>query len=345
MSSSEISAARRMVRTLRAGVVDPDSARRTSVGTAAVQADFALALDCFISGRHPGPLVFEGAWGAGKTHLAMLLRGELDGRGIPWIQTAIDGKASSLSHLNRSVVGWLEGVRVGPVRGLRNAIERGLLSSKDTLEWSRTKSAMFPRGLWLALENGSITGWLMALGHLVAMPDYPYQHAKALELLLDAADYFKDVGRRGVLVLLLDELENVVREYDIRGRRRAYGALYRIANCGSLLPIFFVTSGFVNQCSQDHQRAVREGWEHWLPESRRFLDDMGALKRVHVPALEAKDTIELVGKLVDLHRLAYGRSPRSLEPDRILKNWNSTITRSTRLLVRSVIQYLDSEVD
>jgi hypothetical protein len=331
--------ARRIVRTLRAGAVDAVAARAITVGTSSIEAKFSSLLDAFAAARKGGVLLVEGDWGAGKSHLSMLLRGEIEKRSLPWIRGLVDGRGGSLSHIHRNLSTWMEGIRFGQVRGLPDALGHGLLNADAAAAWASGESSPFARGLSLGL-NGATSGWLLSLGHLYATPDSSYQHPKALALLQDCARFLTSVASAG-LVLLLDEVENVAREHDIRGRRRCYETLGLLGQDANVFMVLFVTPLFGRQCSEDLRRAEGQWWTGWPGASRWFLTNMAGFQRVRIPPLTPMGAHELVGKIVDVHTAAYGNPSQDVDTDAVLHQWNSTITKSTRLLVRMVVQQLD----
>jgi hypothetical protein len=61
--------------------------------------------------------------------------------------------------------------------------------------------------------------------------------------------------KRGGLVLLLDEAENIDKQYDIRGRRKSYETLARMTRHPYMLPVVFVTDRLLYQVEQDYKQA------------------------------------------------------------------------------------------
>ena len=62
--------------------------------------------------------------------------------------------------------------------------------------------------------NGWPCGWLLALGHMYTYPDSSYQREKALAVFHSAVEFIQNSADAGV-VILLDELENVSRQWDV----------------------------------------------------------------------------------------------------------------------------------
>jgi hypothetical protein len=188
---------------------------------------------------------------------------------------------------------------------------------------------------------GRNEGWLEALGLQYQMPDYPYQHAKALDLLISSADLLRYARLHG-LVLLLDEVENVNQQYDIRGRRKSYDTLGCLKDRETILPILFVTRRFRHQMEEDKLRAENEGWFGWTRQAKSFIQGMNEIEVLRLPALNDTLAEELVQKLRVVHGTAYGDGATSptLTSD-ILRAWRGTPTRSVRLLVRLTLNELD----
>lgn len=336
--------ARRVIRTLRSGAVDPVSARAISIGTEAVESKLKQALDRFASNEPPGTVLVVGDWGAGKSHLGSLLRGVLDSRQIAWVHASVDGKGASLGHLNRAVPAWLEGLRIGPARGIRDAIGHGIISPEAALRWAQNRVSSLAQGIKAGM-NGAASGWLLALGHMFATPDASYQHPKALELFRGTANFLADVRGNGGLALLLDEVENVTREHDIRGRKKCYETLGVLGSEPSVLLVLFVTPLFFQQCEIDYARGESQWWTAWPSPARQFLTSVKSMARVKVPPLDDEQAVRLASVIGSIHERAYpGRRRGEVKPAGVLSAWRATATRSTRLLVRMVVDELDIQL-
>lgn len=283
-------------------------------------------------------LVIAADWGFGKSHMRMLLSSHLSEQGIPFIHECIDARAASLSHIHRSVARWLERIQFGRTVGLRDALNNGVLSAEKALEWASSNSSDYAHGLRWAL-GGYEWGWLRALGHLYRSPDYPYQHLKAWSLVESVATFLNKMNRGG-LVLLLDEAENIDKQYDIRGRRKSYETLGRMTRHPHILPVVFVTDRLLYQVEQDHQQGIADGWSNWSPEAKWFVGHFRDLQPLRPPRLTDGLAEKLVSSIEGLYRSAYPACS-ALSPGVILKQWRQTPTRSTRLLVRLTINELD----
>jgi len=283
-------------------------------------------------------LVIAADWGFGKSHVRMLLSSHLSEQGIPFIHECIDARAASLSHIHRSVPRWIEHIQFGGTVGLRNALTNGNLSTESALEWAESNHTDFAYGLRAAL-GGYEWGWLRALGHLYRSPDYPYQHLKAWALLESVATFLNSMNRGG-LVLLLDEAENIDKQYDIRGRRKTYETLARMTRHPYILPVIFVTDRLLYQVERDNKQGLADGWWNWSPEAKWFVGHFQTLQPVRLPRLTDRLAEELVASVGALYRRAYPACS-ALSPALVLDHWRRTPTRSTRLLVRLAVNELD----
>lgn len=339
--SADAPSARRIIRTLRAGIVSCESAVRIKTATAEVEAELAKVLDAFAGtdGR-PTPLLLEGDWGSGKTHMKMLLRHELRRRRIPHVVASVGRYQGSLAHLHLTVPRWLATLDFGDACGLRAALECGLVSENATREWAMASESALARGLQWALA-GRPEGWLLALGHCYSVPSHSYQHRKALDLVLSVGQFVSAVGYCGV-VLLLDEIENVCLQHDVRGRRRSYDTLFRLWHGGDFLPIMFVTNRFVSQVHEDRRSGAQSGWRGWTSQARDFVESAVRLRRMRPPVIGLSAARELVRHIVAVYVEANGPSSFAMSENEILDAWMRTTTRSIRLLVRLTVGSLDT---
>ena len=244
--------------------------RRYLLEPAHIEQEVYSRTDSLLRDGTKGDMVVIAAdWGFGKSHMRMLLSSHLSEQGIPFVHECIDARAASLSHIHRSVPRWLEHIQFGRTVGLRDALNNGILSTEKALEWAASNYSDFAYGLRAAL-GGYEWGWLRALGHLYRAPDYPYQHLKAWSLVEAVATFLNKMNRGG-LVLLLDEAENIDKQYDIRGRRKSYEMLARMTRHPHILPLVFVTDRLLYQVEQDYENGVGDGWSNWSPEAKWFV--------------------------------------------------------------------------
>jgi hypothetical protein len=333
--------ARSIIRALRAGVPSPLAARAITVGTANIEARIRDRLRDLVSAKaRPQMLMIEGDWGFGKSHVQMICADEIKRHDLPCVYDRVNGRDSSLAHIHRSIPRWLLNIQFATARGLRAALEQEVIPADRTLDWCKKHTGALSDAIRQALA-GRTEGWLEALGLQYQMPDYPYQHLKALELLISTADLLRSARLHG-LVLLLDEVENVNQQYDIRGRRKSYDTLGCLKGREAVLPILFVTSRFMQQIEEDKQRGQSEEWFGWTRHAASFVQSMNDVEVLRPPSLNERLAEELVQKLGAVHNIAYGDGATSskLTFD-ILRLWRSTPTRSVRLLVRLTLNELD----
>jgi hypothetical protein len=337
--TEECRGARRVLQVLRSGTTSCRAAKAVSVGTKRIEQELYARTDSLLQDGTKGDMIVIAAdWGFGKSHTRMLISCHLSEQGIPFVHECIDARAASLSHIHRSVPRWLERIQFGRTVGLRDALGNGVLPPEKALAWAASNYSDFAYGLRAGL-GGSEWGWLRALGHLYRSPDYPYQHPKAWSLLESVATFLSKMDRGG-LVLLLDEAENIDKQYDIRGRRKSYDTLARMARHPHILPVVFVTDRLLYQIEQDARQGTADGWWNWTPEAKWFVGHFQEIQPLRPPRLTDGLAEQLVTSITELYRTAYPKcSP--LESGLVLKHWRQTPTRSTRLLVRLTINELD----
>ena len=179
----------------------------------------------------------------------------------------------------------------------------------------------------------------MALGHLYRSPDYSYQHPKAWALLESVASFLNKMDNGGI-VLLLDEAENITRQYDIRGRRKSYETLTRMMRHPHILPVLFATDRLLHQVQEDYALGKSHGWYYWTPEAKWFVSRFQEIQPIKPPSLTDRLAGDLVTCIQSLYRTAYP-SFSDLSAESILNHWRRTPTRSIRLLVRLTVNELD----
>jgi hypothetical protein len=332
-------AARRVLQTLRSGTTSGSAARAISVGTKRLEEDLYAKVDSLFQDGAKGQMVVIAAdWGFGKSHMRMLLSSHLSERGIPFVHECVDARAASLAHIHRSVPRWLERIQIGRTIGLRDALNNSCIPIENALAWARSSYTDFAYGLRVGLD-GHEWGWLRALGHFYRTPDNPYQHPKAWALFDEAAGFLNKMGLGG-LVLLLDEAENIDKQYDIRGRRKSYDTLAKMMQHRYLLPVVFVTDRLINQVQEDHEHGRAHAWDKWTADAKWFVGNFLEIEPLRPPRMNDRLAGELASSIAAMYRQAYAM--KSMPPiDRILTHWRQTSTKSTRLLVRLTINELD----
>lgn len=338
-SMEECRAARRVLQVLRSGTTSCRAVKAVSVGTKRIEQELYSRTDSLLQDGTKGDMIVIAAdWGFGKSHTRMLVSSHLSEQGIPFVHECIDARAASLAHVHRSVPRWLERIQFGRTVGLRDALSNGVLPQEKALTWAAHNYSDFAYGIRWAL-GGSEWGWLRALGHLYRSPDYPYQHPKAWSLVESVATFLNKLDRGG-LVLLLDEAENIDKQYDIRGRRKSYDLLGRMGRHPHILPILFVTDRLLYQLEQDASQGTADGWRNWTPQAKWFVERFQEIQPLRPPRLTDGLAEQLVTSVTRLYGTAYPNCS-SLEPESVLKHWRQTPTRSTRLLVRLTVNELD----
>jgi hypothetical protein len=286
----------------------------------------------------PHLLLLRGDWGFGKSHLRALCEHEVERIGLPYVCGCVDGRDHSLAHLNRCLPTWLNSIQVGTFRGLPSAVTYDHFDRHKMFLWCAASIAPFARGISWALA-GWPAGWLLATGEWYSAPDYSYQHRKSVELLKAAADFLHDVTGRGI-VLLLDEVENITREWDIRGRKKCYDVLFQFAMNANLFVVLFVTERFFHQVTEDEERARSEGWA--TGTAAGFFRLVRSAVVLEPPVLDMSLARALLRKITDTYVTAYGAG--KLDVSGVLASWQLTTTHSPRLLIRQAIHELDLSV-
>jgi hypothetical protein len=233
----------------------------------------------------------------------------------------------------------METLQIGPHVGVRAVIECALRDIPKIRSWCWKRKTSFAQDLNRAVD-GREWAWNLVAGHQYQFPDYPYYHVKALEILGETAALMAAFSKSGI-VLLLDEAENVIRQHDIRGRRKTYATLGRLASERSIFSIAFVTDRFFAQVQDDMERGVREGWALWPEDARKFIASIPSVPVARPPRLNDLMAKAIVNKIADVYSKAFHcHSPVGLQ-DQVLTAWRRTATRSVRLLVRITIDALD----
>lgn len=332
--------ARRIIQTLRSGTVNAASARAISVGTEEIESKFLTKIESLANGGAEDQIVIvEDDYGFGKSHLRSLVSGSLVQSNIPFLFDCIDARASSLAHIHRAMPSWLGRIRIGPHLGLRDILYHEVLPRDGVIEWLSGKYDPFAWGLKSALR-GEEFGWMQALGLLYQYPDYSYQHEKAISLLFSCTDLLHNVGKGG-LVVMLDEAENIGNQYDIRGRRRSYDLLRRLTRHPFILPVLFVTKRFYNMTDWDRTMGKIGIWSNWTHAAKQFIEHLETIEALRPPKLNSHTAMLLVQKVGSLFSDAYGLTANGVSTNSILNSWQSTPTRSVRLLVRMAVNEFD----
>ncbi len=334
------SAARRVIFRLRSGTTSTEAARAITVGTKAIQQQLVEGAARCSNGDGTDELVFVQAdWGFGKSHTRMLLSGDLFNTQTPFAYGCVDARGSSLGHIHRAVPKWLEELRIGKVVGLRRLIEEDVIPADAALRWAIDQHSDFAAHLYWALR-GWPGGWMRALGHAFSTPDYSYQHPKALRLLMSVADFLHQLGHGG-LVILLDEVENIDRQTDIRGRRKSYATLATLMDHPHIFPVLFVTDRFFERAKADAERGWMNDWRNWPDRAAEFVSNVAEHTVLRPPIITEQTARKLVGRIVSVYESAYGPNETEFAAERVLDYWTRTATRSIRLLVRLTVNELD----
>jgi hypothetical protein len=330
----------RLIKTLRCGTANALSARAISIGTRDVENKLVSASKAVLAGDAKGKMVLvEGDWGTGKSHLRALLSGHLVEMDIPFIYTNIDARGASLAHIHRIMPIWLNLIRIGAASGLRDLFYHDILPRNETIKWTSRRQGPFAEGLRMALGDDSF-GWQIALGHFFEAPDSSYQHEKALSLVLSCAELFNSVGRGGI-VLLLDEAENIDKQFDIRGRRKSYDTLWQFVQHPHIIPILFVTRRLYSQITADIAVGRGYGWNNWTQYAKSFVLSFENFEILRPPRFDAQMSYSLMEKIEKVFSIAYGKPYTKLSTESVFSHWKQTPTRTIRLLLRMTINELD----
>jgi hypothetical protein len=331
---------RRAIRHLRSGIASPSAARLITVATDAAETTISKYQRAWLNGSPTSNMVFiHGDWGFGKSHIRMLLVDSFHGQGIPYVSDHVDGKSGSLAHLHRAVPRWLESVHLGSYTGIRSVVEGALNNPSGIKDWCRRHNTWFAWQLGNAMR-GIEWAWDLVPGHQFQFPDSSFNHMKALEALLASAALFSAFSKGGI-ALLLDEAENVSRQHDIRGRRKTYDTLGRLARVSHLLIFVFVTDRFYEQIRVDTERGTRECWTNWTPLAQEFVNRISSVPVVTTPRLSDALAGDLVRKIAHVYQQAFKCSVPSGFSEQAIATWKRTATKSVRLLVRITIDELD----
>jgi len=311
-----------------------------TVATDAAESVLAKHHTAWLEGSSRSNMAFIlGDWGFGKSHIRMLLVDSFHGRKIPYVSDHVDGKSGSLAHLHRNVPRWLESLHLGPYTGIRSVVEDALNDPSRVRDWCRKHNTWFAWQLGNAVR-GMEWAWDLVPGHQFQFPDSSFNHMKALEALLGSAALLASFSKGGI-VLLLDEAENVSRQHDIRGRRKTYDTLGRLAKVSHLLVFVFVTDRFYEQVRIDTERGARECWTNWTPLAQEFVNTIYSIPVVTTPRLSDALAKDLVGKIAQVYGQAFNCKVPPRFTELVISPWKQTATKSVRLLVRITIDALD----
>jgi hypothetical protein len=330
---------RRIVRTLRSGVVTRASVEAVSVGTDKISREISERLAGVAShGVSQRLVLIRGDWGTGKSHIRMLCEALIRQHKLPYINHSVDGQRGSLAHIHRCIPRWLNECSIGDIKGLPAALEYEF-DVDQARRWCAQSSTTFANGLSMALQ-GWPSGWLLALGHMYTYPDSSYQREKALAIFHSAVEFIQSSANAGV-VILLDELENVGRQWDIRGRRKSYEMLERLSNHPGIFVIAFVTDRFFDQVQRDDDAAQMNRWAGWTEDAKRFTRSINQLPVYSTPSFSDTSATELVTRISNVYAGGYGNVLTEPMIDALVREWKLTATKSVRLLVRSAVSALD----
>jgi hypothetical protein len=220
----------------------------------------------------------------------------------------------------------------------------GTIPERDVLKWAESKWKVskynaFATGLSRAIRNPA-WGWHFALGHNYRNPDYGYQHPKAMELLLSCADFLSDLGLGGI-VLMLDEVENIDKQSDIRGRRKSYDTLAQFASHRGILPVLFVTDRLFRLIEADQERGESDGWWGWDAKTESFMKGFLEREVLRPPKLNDQMALTLVNKIAAIYAASHGPILSTVSPEAIVSHWQRAPIRSVRLLVRLTVNEVD----
>lgn len=334
--------ASRIIKTLRSGTVNAMSARAITVGTREIEHQLLLSAEGLLDRGAAGKVaIVEDDYGFGKSHVRSLLLGRLVEAKVPFIFGSVDARSSSLAHVHRAIPSWLSKMRIGAFSGIKDILYHQVVPISRAIEWAQGRSCVFSYGLRKGLE-GQEFGWMLAHGFYYQSPDYSYQHEKAIPLLFSCADFLHHVGKGG-LVLMLDEAENIDRQYDIRGRRKSYDFLGRLINHPHILPILFVTERFYNTVKSDVYWS-KPSWPYWTNSAKTFAEDIQLREQLKPPKINDQMAKIVIEKISILFNKAYGLRTNGDTKDLILQGWHRTATKSVRLLVRMIVNEFDLQM-
>jgi len=330
----------RIIKTLRCGTANVLSANAISIGTRDIEKRLvSISEEVFNGNASSKVFLVEGDWGTGKSHLKVLLSGRLVEKNIPFLHTCIDARGSSLAHIHRAVPTWMNMLRIGAAVGLRDLIYHEIIPRKEIDIWTSRRYNFFADGLRMAL-SGNELGWLLALGNFFEVPDSSYQHEKAFSLVLSCADLLHSIGRGG-LVLLLDEAENIDRQFDIRGRRKSYDTIWRLTQHPNIVTILFVTKRLFIQVEADIQAGHRTGWSNWAQSAKAFVLSFEKNETICPPQFNNQMAQSLIERVCKIFSTAYSEMPSDFLANNIINYWQQTPTRAIRILLRMAINELD----
>lgn len=321
-------------------------------------------------------MMVRGQYGAGKTHLLHLFRSLAHDLGFATSYLCADGFANALNHPQRffpSLMGTLE-IPGAPGLGYDHLIRR-LLGSDAGRSWILDESRKVMTG-WrepfcsivsgvaalqrLASHDG-IAGSQALVSRIVDdlfgrtishRPATPLNREIVYQLLVLASRALEQSHFRG-LAVLIDEAESIFTKLPTSrsrlGAMRVLSAICRSAEFGQLVTVIAMTPDADQQMKEEARGQEPTGCHRRYEPMQRFLSEVKDSERRTLSCFlpGPTDARALIEKIRDLYFLAYPACMRFNGQD--AEQWSRYLDKasrsplSTRLLVRQVVDFLDSQ--
>ena len=342
------------VRRLRAGIVPSQHVEELSVGYDAVRESLLSKLADLEAGRPLSPLLVQGEWGSGKSHLLEYARGACHALRVAHACVSIDARSHALNRpqyfypvLARSLECEL-GTGIHEIA--RTCLEGPQAERLSNFVHTSPRSSFTNALLELSLnrESGKSLSpmdhpaWTTLGGEDLSFADYSYLRDKALLRLQGLAELSRALGFCGI-VLLFDEAETVDQLWNVGSRMGAYRVFGALCQMRHVWCIFAITKRFRWTVENDLRDGILTR-SRLSAEARAFLHiwRTQSLDTLQPPTMQPSMATDLVERLISVYELAHGTDSRSRERlNACLRDWEANPSANPRTLIRSVIHQLD----
>ena len=313
------------VRRLRAGIVPSRHIEELSVGYASVRESLLSKLADLEAGRPLSPLLVQGEWGSGKSHLLEYARGACAALRVAHACVSIDARSHALTYpqyfyplLARSLEcelgAGIQQIARACLEGRRSERLRNFVRASPP---SSFRNALLGLGLDRESGNSPIpinhSAWVTLSGEDLSFADYSYLRDKALLRLQGLAELLRALGFCGI-VLLFDEAETVDQLWNVRSRMGAYRVFGALCQMRHVWCIFAITKRFRRTVECD----LREGIltrSRLSGEARAFLQAWRtrSLDTLEPPTMEPSMAADLVERVISVYDRAHGTDSGSRE--------------------------------
>ena len=342
------------VRRLRAGIVPSQHIEELSVGYDSVRELLLSRLADLETGRPISPLLVQGEWGSGKSHLLEYARAACHALRVAHACVSIDARSHALNYpqyfypvLARSLECELgTGVHEIARTCLEGPQAERLRDFVRTSPRSPFTNALLELSLNREREKSlsliDHPAWTTLGGEDLSFADYSYLRDKALVRLQELAEFSRTLGFGGI-VLLFDEAETVDQLWNVRSRMGAYRVFGALCQMRHVWCIFAITKRFRRTVENDIGNGILTR-SRLSQEARAFLHAWRtqSLDILQPPTMRPSMATDLVERMISVYSRAHGTNSQSRERLNVcLRDWEANPSANPRTLIRSIIQQLD----